>query len=93
MLHEPAVQAGKDPAFPFKRKLGVRLFCVYALVYAAFIAINVIKPQIMETIVLGGLNLAVIYGFGLILFALILALIYSSICSRRERSLAESKGA
>jgi uncharacterized membrane protein (DUF485 family) len=41
----------------------------------------------METIVLGGLNLAVVYGFGLIVFALILALIYSLACGRREKRL------
>ena len=48
----------------------------------------------MEKIVFGGLNLAVVYGFGLIIFALILALIYSRACGRREKRLqaAEPKG-
>lgn len=87
MLHEPAAQSGKDPAFPFKRRLGVRLFLVYALIYAAFIAINVVNPRIMETILFSGLNLAVIYGFGLIAFALVLALVYSAVCSKREKEL------
>ncbi len=40
MLHEPAVTSGKDPAFPYKRKLGARLFIAYALFYAGFVAIN-----------------------------------------------------
>ncbi len=88
MLHEPAVKAGKDPAFPYKRRLGVRLFLVYALIYAAFIALNVIKPTLMETLLFSGLNLAVVYGFGLIIFALLLALVYSAMCTRREKRLA-----
>ncbi|MCX7023930.1 MAG: DUF485 domain-containing protein [Spirochaetes bacterium] len=87
MLHEPAVQAEKDPAFSYKKRLGVALFAVYALIYAAFIAINVIEPKIMETILPGGLNLAVVYGFGLIVFAFLLALAYSAMCSRREKAL------
>ena len=94
MLHEPAVMSGKDPAFPYKRKLGARLFIVYALIYAGFVAINLIKPALMEKAVFAGLNLAVVYGFGLIIFALILALLYSRACNRKERALkgGETKG-
>lgn len=88
MLHEPAAHAAKDPAFAYKRRMGVWMFLVYAAIYAVFIAINVIKPRLMESIVLGGLNLAVVYGFGLIVIALIMALVYSSACGRREKALA-----
>ena len=87
MLHEPAVKAGKDPAFSYKRKLGARMFIAYALFYAGFVAINLMKPALMEKPFLAGLNLAVVYGFGLIIVALILALIYSRACGRKERSL------
>jgi uncharacterized membrane protein (DUF485 family) len=87
MLHEPAVQSGKDPAFPYKRKLGARMFIAYALFYAGFVAINLIKPVLMETTVLAGLNLAVVYGFSLIIVALIMALIYNRACGRKEASL------
>jgi uncharacterized membrane protein (DUF485 family) len=95
MLHEPAVVSGKDPAFPYKRKLGARMFIAYALFYAGFVAINLIKPAAMEKIVWAGLNLAVVYGFGLIIVALILALIYSHACLRKERAMkngGETKG-
>ena len=88
MLHEPAAKLAKDPAFAFKRRLGVRMFTVYACIYAVFIAVNVIKPRVMESNVLGGLNLAVVYGFGLIIIALLMALIYNTACSRREKALA-----
>lgn len=87
MLHEPAVQSGKDPAFAYKRKLGARMFIAYALFYAGFVAINLIRPVLMEKTIWAGLNLAVVYGFGLIIVALIMALIYSRACGRKEASL------
>jgi len=89
MLHEPAAGTGKDPAFAFKRRLGVIMFLVYAVVYAGFVLVNLVKPGFMGWIALAGLNVAVLYGFGLIVFALILALIYNSACSRREAEMAE----
>jgi hypothetical protein len=38
------------------------------------------------------LNLAVVYGFGLIVLALVLALAYNRACGRREASMASEKG-
>ena len=87
MLHEPAQKSGKDPASGFKTRLGVWMFFLYAIVYGSFVAINVIKPVLMEMDVVFGLNLAVVYGFGLIIFAILLALIYNMICTRKEREL------
>jgi uncharacterized membrane protein (DUF485 family) len=63
------------------------MFLLYALVYAGFVIINLVRPGAMEIVLFGGLNLAVVYGFGLIVFALILALIYSRACGRREKRL------
>jgi uncharacterized membrane protein (DUF485 family) len=88
MLHEPAAKAGKDPAFAFKRRLGVIMFIAYAAIYAAFVLINLLSPGLMGWIALAGLNLAVVYGFGLIVLALILALIYNALCTHREAALA-----
>ena len=88
MLHEPASQCGPDHAADYKMRLGVYFFIVYCLVYAGFVAINVASPQTMETLVVAGLNLAVVYGFGLIVFALVLALLYNGACTRREAELA-----
>ena len=39
----------------------------------------------MERCVVFGLNLAVFYGFGLIIIALVLALIYNKLCTDKER--------
>ena len=68
------------------------MFAIYSLLYVGFVAINLIKPQMMESTVLSGLNLAVVYGFGLIIVALIQALLYDAMCNRRERALAEPSG-
>ena len=64
MLHEPAVQSGKDNAVAYKTRIGVRMFWLYAIVYAGFVIINVMNPVMMEGHVFSGLNLAVVYGFG-----------------------------
>jgi uncharacterized membrane protein (DUF485 family) len=87
MLHEPAAQSGPDHAQGFKSKLGVRMFFVYAAVYAGFVAINILSPLTMEKTVMLGLNLATVYGFGLIVFALVLALVYNTACSKREKEV------
>jgi uncharacterized membrane protein (DUF485 family) len=87
MLHEPAAPVGHDPAAPFKSRLGVWMFILYALFYAAFVAINLINPLLMERTVVWGLNLATVYGFALIIVALVQALVYNMICTNRERAL------
>ncbi len=89
MLHEPATPSGKDPASGYKARIGMRLFIFYALVYAGFVAINLIDPKIMETKVAFGLNLAVVYGMGLIVLSLIMALIYNRMCAKREVEMQE----
>jgi len=92
MLHKPAADSGPDPAQAYKSKLGVRMFLVYALIYVGFVAINIISPLSMEKIVFLGLNLAVVYGFGLIIFALVLALIYNYACGAKENELSGESG-
>ena len=91
MLHEPSARSGPDPAARYKMRLGVWMFIPYALVYAVFVLINLVKPVVMETIVVFGLNLAVVYGFGLILLALVMALIYNQMCGRQEHALYKTR--
>jgi len=83
MNHGPAIKWKEDQASPIKSKLGIWMFIVYTLVYAGFILINIINPKLMGTDI-GSLNLAIVYGFGLIIFALILALLYNHVCTRTE---------
>ncbi|MBP7126280.1 DUF485 domain-containing protein [Myxococcota bacterium] len=90
MLHEPAARQGPDPASDYKARLGVWMFVIYCAVYAGFVAVNLLAPEAMEATVLLGMNLAVVYGMGLIVFALVLALIYNGMCQARERQMAGS---
>ena len=83
MGHGPAVKLGKDDASAYKTKLGVKMFIAYTLVYAAFVAINATSPKTMQSIVLGQ-TAAVIWGFGLIGLALVMAVIYNHLCTRAE---------
>jgi uncharacterized membrane protein (DUF485 family) len=90
MLHEPATPAGKDPAAPYKMRLGLKMFAAYAVFYAGFVAINLLSPLTMATIVFAGLNLATVYGFALIIAALVEALIYNVLCNRKEAEFARA---
>jgi len=68
------------PQRRFNTRLGLFLFLVYLTLYTGFVLINAFAADQMETIILAGLNLAIVYGFGLIVFALVLALIYGMLC-------------
>lgn len=89
MLHEPSTPVGKDPAGPYKTRLGIRMFIGYCIFYAGFVAINLLSPKAMAATVFMGLNLATVYGFALIVVALIMALIYNFLCTAKETKLAE----
>jgi len=84
MAHGPATQWGEDKATEYKSRLGVYLFIFYTLVYAGFIVINVMDPKLMGVKVMLGLNLACVYGFGLIFLAIIMGLIYNYLCTQKE---------
>ncbi len=71
-------------------RLGLWMCFGYAVFYAGFVAINLISPKAMEAEALLGMNLATIYGFALIVVALIAALFYNVFCAREERRLGGS---
>ncbi len=76
-----------------KARLGVLMFTIYAIVYAGFVLINTIAPKVMENIAFAGMNIAITYGLGLIIFAVVLGLIYSALCARLEaRAIADGTG-
>lgn len=67
-----------------KSKLGVRLFFIYLICYAGFVILGVFKYELLETTVFWGLNLALTYGIGLIIFAVVLGIIYNYYCTKYE---------
>lgn len=84
MHHGPAVELGKDHSIAYKTRLGVILFFVYLLVYAGFVFIGVFYPSLMGVSALAGLNLAFVYGMGLIVLAIIMGLVYNYFCTKHE---------
>jgi len=84
MLHGPAAELGEDKASPRKAKLGIILFLIYASLYAIFVLIGLLYTDLLSMKVMFGLNLAVTYGIGLILLAMIMGFFYSLVCTKME---------
>ena len=61
-------------------RIGFRLFALYLLFYAGFVFLNTFAPSTMEATPFAGINLAIWYGFGLIVAAFVLAMIYGFAC-------------
>ena len=84
MDHGPATEWKEDAkTSKIKSKIGIWMFLGYTIVYAVFIIFNVANPKLMG-LDIGMVNLAIIFGFGLIVLALIMALIYNALCGRAE---------
>ena len=66
-----------------KQKIGLVLFAIYLIVYGGFVLLNAFAPNVMQLKPIAGVNLAIVYGFGLILSAFGLAVIYGIISGRR----------
>jgi uncharacterized membrane protein (DUF485 family) len=56
------------------------LFFFYLLLYGGFVFLNAFAPQAMEQTPFMGINLAILYGLGLIAVAFVLALLYDWLC-------------
>ena len=84
MDHGPVTKWKVEKSQRFKARLGLIMFAIYTPIYFAFIVLAVTNPQVMARDV-GNLNVAITYGFGLIVMAIIQALIYNYICSNREK--------
>jgi uncharacterized membrane protein (DUF485 family) len=69
----------------YNTQLGVWLFLVYVLVYGGFVALSAFKHELMSQPFIAGVSLAIVYGFSLILVALILALVYMKLCRKTSK--------
>jgi uncharacterized membrane protein (DUF485 family) len=72
--------------------IGFILFGIYLLLYGGFVLLNAFSPATMETTPLAGINLAVLYGFGLIIAAFVLALLYGFLCGRPDKQTETKAG-
>ena len=87
MDHDSPADLSHDNASDVKARIGFILFIVYGLVYAFFVILNTISPKTMSATIVFDLNFAVVFGFGLILLAIVMGLIYHAICTRYEKLL------
>lgn len=87
MNHGPAAELGVDNASSQKAKLGVWFFFIYFFFYAGFVVIGVVNYELLAEEFALGLNLALFYGLGLIVFAVLLGILYNFLCSRYEDEL------
>jgi uncharacterized membrane protein (DUF485 family) len=75
---------------PRHARYGLILFIIYVLFYAAFVYLSAFRLETMKHEI-AGVTLAVLYGFGLIIAAFVLALIYMLLC-RKHAPGADSAG-
>lgn len=73
-----------SPARRFNARLGIVLFFVYLLIYGLFVGLSAFRLDLMSKPFIGGVNLAVVYGFALIVGALVLALLYMALCKPEQ---------
>jgi uncharacterized membrane protein (DUF485 family) len=61
-------------------RLGVIMFLIYLAFYAGFVLLAAFAPTTMQRTPFAGENLAIWYGFALIIAAILLALLYGLLC-------------
>ena len=61
-------------------RLGLKLFAVYLALYGGFVFLNAFSAETMESTPFAGVNVAILYGFGLIIAAIVMSLIYGALC-------------
>lgn len=92
--HGPNPAAAPDQPQTAARnaRYGLVLFAVYLVLYGGFVLLNAFAPEQMERTPLAGVNLAILYGFGLIAAALVLALVYGWLCRASAAPPARGEG-
>jgi hypothetical protein len=79
-------QLPASPTETRNSRLGLFLFTIYFAIYAAYVILNSFYPDVIEQVAWTGLNVAVIYGLGLILGAFLFALLYALLCKSPPRN-------
>ncbi|HND52409.1 MAG TPA: DUF485 domain-containing protein [Pirellulaceae bacterium] len=63
-------------------RYGLILFAIYLVFYGAFMLLTAFSAKTMAQPAIGGANLAIVSGLGLIVLAFILSLVYGWLCRR-----------
>lgn len=80
------------PTIARNARIGLWLFAVYVVLYAGFIVLSAFYPERMRQSAVAGVNLAIAYGFGLILGAFLLALVYMFLVRGRAADESAQEG-
>ena len=89
----PVPHADNDPQLAAQSaRIGLWLFGVYSTLYLGFVLLAAFAPRIMRQTPFGGVNFAIIYGFGLIFGALVMALLYTFLCRQAAAAHAAKGG-
>ena len=78
-------------AWDYNARMGLVLFFGYLALYGGFIYLSAFRRDVMARPSVGGVNLAIVYGFALIVAAFVLAVLYMFLC-RREPEGPEDGG-
>ena len=78
-------QHHQSPGSPPASGLGLALFWVYVLLYIGFMGLVLVRPDLLSLRPFFGVNLAIVYGMGLIAAAFVLAVAYMVLRSGRCR--------
>jgi len=70
--HDPRQSGDGTAASP----VGLALFWVYVALYGGFMALVLVRPDLLALRPFGGVNLAIACGLGLILAAVLLSVVY-----------------
>ncbi|MBP86228.1 MAG: hypothetical protein CMJ64_05860 [Planctomycetaceae bacterium] len=73
-------------------KIGMVLFIIYLAMYGGFVFLNAFRADVMEMTPIAGVNLAILYGFALIVAAFVLALLYGFLCKSDEQGKPAREG-
>jgi uncharacterized membrane protein (DUF485 family) len=73
-------------------RIGMFLFVIYLALYGGFVFLNAFRADIMEMTPIAGVNLAILYGFALIVAAFVMALLYGFLCRVEESEQPKQEG-
>lgn len=68
------------PILTHNARFGLILFSIYLVLYIGFVLLSAWDQGLMGRPSFGGMNVAVVYGFTLIIAAFVLAMIYMAFC-------------
>ena len=85
MVRQPTVCLGLGMR-KHNTRVGMILFAIYLLLYGGFVFLSGWSPESLESKPVAGVNLAILYGFGLIIAAFALALLYGLLARRSDEA-------